>query len=117
MTEISKFQVKKIYSKMGLIEITTKRERSNGTIKFYDETSQSNYIFRESSAPRVEYMSEKTGSLQSYALIRDQFTANMAADMMLVIPTITNRKVKAAFERSIIAMDISKNLVKSFIRK
>jgi transposase len=117
MNEITKFEAKKIYKKMGLIDVTTNREKSNGTIKFFDETSQSNYIFRENSAPRLEYLSEKTGTIQSYSLIKDRFSDNMASNMMMVIPTITNRKVKSAFERSIIAMDISKTLVKSFIKK
>jgi hypothetical protein len=111
---LTKKQMKSIYEKIGLIDISSKTERKNGTVKFFDETSQRNYIFRENSAPRVEYLSDKTKTIQSYALISTRYTENIEENMLMVLPTVTNNQVKSAYKRSLIALDISKNLVESF---
>lgn len=103
-----------IYEKMGLVNITTEREANNGTLKFYDEISQSNFIFRKYSNPRIEYVSEKTNTIQSYDLFRDEDITSISEKMVKAIPYITNRKVKAAFRRSLYALDITKKLISSF---
>ena len=91
--KINKKQMIAIYEKMGLINITTERESENGTLKFYDEISQCNFIFRKWSNPRVEYISEKTNTNQSYDLFRDETVTSMSEKMVTAIPYIANRKV------------------------
>lgn len=118
--KVSKKQMIKLYEKMGLIDVTTDRQEENGTLSFYDEVSQSNYVFRKFSPPRIEYISEKTNTLQSYALTKNYEGSvfepqDIADDMLNCLPKIVNRKVKSAYKRSLIAMDISKNIVNSFM--
>jgi hypothetical protein len=116
-SKVSKREMISLYEKMGLVEVTSMTEENNGTVKFFDETSQSNYIFRKYSAPRVEYISDKTNTIQSYALIETHnCSETLAEDMLKVLPKIVNRKVKSAYKRSLIAINISKNLVDSFVK-
>jgi hypothetical protein len=112
--KVSKKQMISIYEKMGLINISSERESLNGTLKFYDEISQCNFIFRKWSNPRVEYVSEKTNTIQSYDLFRDEDITSISEKMVTAIPYISNRKVKAAYRRSLYALDITKNLITSF---
>jgi len=102
-------KIEKIYKQMGLVEVTTKEQSGNGTRSFFDNDANCNFIFRQFSAPRVEYFSPKTNTVQSYKMFEPN-GANIKEDMQEAIPYIVNRKVKGVRERAKIAMNLATRL-------
>jgi hypothetical protein len=102
-------KIEKIYKKMGLVEVSTKEQVSNGTRSFFDTDANCNFVFRQFSAPRVEYFSPKTNSVQSYKMFEPN-GANVREDMQEAIPYIVNRKIKGVRERAKIAMNLATRL-------
>jgi hypothetical protein len=106
----SKTAIEKVYSKMGMREITSQVQKKNGTRHFHDTQSGMEYVFRQYSAPRIQYWSDLTDSWQSYKLFEPSGT-NINEDMKEAIPYIVNRKIKSVKARAIRAMNIVTNLI------
>jgi hypothetical protein len=102
-------KIEQLYKKLGLVEVTTPRQKRNGTVVFFDDQSNRNYIFREYSDPRVEYVSSKTRTLQSYRLF--ELGESLKDDMRTAIPFIVRRKVSTTKERAKIALDIAARII------
>lgn len=98
------------YKKIGLVEVTTPIQRSNGTRAFFDRTANCNFIFRQFSSPRIEYFSEVTNSVQSYKMF-DPSGKNINEDMKEAIPYIVNRKMRGMKERTESALKIVSRLI------
>jgi len=108
-------KAEELFKKMGLVETSTNVQIDHGTYKFHDKIGNCNYIFRIFSNPRVEYYSDKTRSIQSYALFKSKNNwasdNKVANDMRDAIPYIVNRKVKGISRRAQLAMDIAQKII------
>lgn len=82
--------VKKVYDRMGLMEITTERQKSNGTIVYWDFKSSRSYIFRKKSPPRVQYYSNAMKRMNSYPLSKSSKDIRISINnqMLNAIPKI-----------------------------
>lgn len=100
-----------IFEKMNMVDISTEAQINNGTFSFFDKEANCNFVFRQSSSPRVEYFSTKTNTVQSYKLFGGERILHK--DMKTAIPYIVNRKVKGTKERARIAMEIAMKLMQN----
>ena len=100
-----------VFEKMNMVDISTDAQMGNGTYAFFDKEANCNFVFRQSSSPRVEYFSTKTNTVQSYKLFNGE--GYLHKDMKTTIPYIVNRKVKGTKERARIAMEIAMKLMQN----
>lgn len=92
-------KIENTFFKMGLVDVTTKNQEKNGTRVFFDDVANCNYIFRQFSAPRVEYFSTVTNTIQSYRMF-EPTGSSINDDMKEAIPFIVNRKIRGVKERA-----------------
>ena len=103
-------QIEKTFKKIGLREVSTNTQKKNGTRVYFDIDANCNYIFRQFSAPRIEYFSEITDSVQSYKMF-EPTGSSIKDDMKEAIPYIVNRKVRGIRERAQSAFRIASAII------
>lgn len=110
--KVSKKDLRELYRQMGLIECQTEVQEKNGTLVFFDDVANCKFIFRRYSNPRVEYLSTKTNSVQSYEILKNVEYHRISYKMIYTISVIQSRKIKGVKDRTKIALDIFQKLIK-----
>jgi hypothetical protein len=104
-------KIGKTFSKIGLVDVTTKRQKNNGTLVFFDDVANCNYIFRQRSSPRVEYRSTKTNTIQTYKMF-DSDGYDIKDDMNKAIPYILNRKIRGVKEKTTVVLRMASDILR-----
>jgi hypothetical protein len=103
-------QIEKTFKKIGLRDVSTKTQEKNGTRVYFDDDANCNYIFRQFSAPRIEYFSNISNSIQSYKMF-EPTGSSIKDDMKEAIPYIINRKLRGVRERAQAAIRIAAAII------